>query len=521
MRPEGAATGSQSSRAEAGVTHGAGPALGQPLTGGTALSPRSGGTETRPGQPRRGHRARAPRGTATHPLALHRARHLVVVQVPLEFGRHGRSVPRGRARGEKPGGESRERRAGPGRDPPPPRSPGRAGPGRREMAGAGESRHIHRPARRAERRATDGGRAGPRRGRAEDGGRAEAGPGRGRGPGRGGAGPLRGGTALGRWVRFVPRPRAAPVGFGPGLPRPGVTPGTRPQRLRRGGGAVPLPPQASGRLRVARPPPPRASRSINPDAGGRRAESGGAGAMLGAWLLLWGSVALGGRADTAFLRRAHDSSGHCTYSFTVASPVEAACPEAAGGVPELRAELAALAARLSRLESRERAAGGSGPRGAEPGGARDPQQAAAASRLEAAYGELLRAKSRLEEEKGRLVREKEELGRRLESSAQEISRLRAARCPPGREGPGRDVLRAPAKGKCRAGTPVRPCLPPPLRPSPSAAPCCAPTAAPHSWGPCRVQPCREVAAHCPPHPASSHPSSHPSSHRLPRSRGGM
>ncbi|NXW72762.1 MYOC protein, partial [Hirundo rustica] len=101
--------------------------------------------------------------------------------------------------------------------------------------------------------------------------------------------------------------------------------------------------------------------------------------MLGVWLLLWGSVALGGRADTAFLRRAHDSSGHCIYSFTVASPVEAACPEAAGGVPELRAELAALAARLSRLESRERGVGGSGPRGAEPGGARDPQQVAAAA----------------------------------------------------------------------------------------------------------------------------------------------
>ncbi|NXS00965.1 MYOC protein, partial [Oxylabes madagascariensis] len=78
------------------------------------------------------------------------------------------------------------------------------------------------------------------------------------------------------------------------------------------------------------------------------------------------------------------------------------------------------------------------------GGARDPPQAA--------YGELLRAKARLEEEKGRLEeekgrleREKEELGRRLESSAQEIARLRAARCPPGREGPGRDALRAPGK----------------------------------------------------------------------------
>ncbi|NXA10554.1 MYOC protein, partial [Sapayoa aenigma] len=95
--------------------------------------------------------------------------------------------------------------------------------------------------------------------------------------------------------------------------------------------------------------------------------------MLGVWLLLWGSLALGGRADTAFLHRAHDSTGHCTYSFTVASPVEAACPEAAGGVPELRAELAALGARLSRLESRERGMGGSGPRGAEAGGAQQSQ----------------------------------------------------------------------------------------------------------------------------------------------------
>ncbi|KAM6080007.1 myocilin isoform 2-T2 [Theristicus caerulescens] len=166
--------------------------------------------------------------------------------------------------------------------------------------------------------------------------------------------------------------------------------------------------------------------------------------MLGAWLLLWGGLALGCRGEAAFLRRAEDSAGRCTYSFTVASPVEAACPDA-GGVPELRAELAALAARLSRLESRERGAAGSGPRGAEAA-VRDPQAAAPAARLEAAYGELLRAKARLEEEKGRLEREKEELGRRLESSAQELSRLRAARCPPGGEGPGRDALRAPGKG---------------------------------------------------------------------------
>ncbi|NXT73399.1 MYOC protein, partial [Zapornia atra] len=158
----------------------------------------------------------------------------------------------------------------------------------------------------------------------------------------------------------------------------------------------------------------------------------------GTWLLFWASLALGCRGETAFLRRADDSSGRCTYSFTVASPVEAGCPDASG-VPELRAELVALSSRLSRLE---RGVGGSGPRGNE---AWDPQQTVPAARLEAAYGELLRAKSRLEEEKGRLEREKEELRRRLESSAQEIAQLRASRCPPGGQGPGRDPLRAPGK----------------------------------------------------------------------------
>ncbi|NXR10601.1 MYOC protein, partial [Semnornis frantzii] len=144
-------------------------------------------------------------------------------------------------------------------------------------------------------------------------------------------------------------------------------------------------------------------------------------------LLFWGGLTLGCRAEKAFLRRADDSTGRCTYSFSVASPVEAACPDA-GGVPELRAELASLAARLSRLESRERGMGGSGPRGNEAGDTWDPQQTSSAARLEAAYSELLRVKSRLEEEKVRLEKEKEELGRRLESSAQEITRLRANRC---------------------------------------------------------------------------------------------
>lgn len=216
--------------------------------------------------------------------------------------------------------------------------------------------------------------------------------------------------------------------------------------------------------------------------------------MLGAWLLLWGGLALGCRGETAFLRRADDSAGRCTYSFTVASPVEAACPDA-GGVPELRAELTALAARLSRLESRDR---GSGPRGGEAGAVRDPQQAAPAARLEAAYGDLLRAKSRLEEEKGRLEREKEELRRRLESSAQEIARLRATRCPPGREGLGRDALRAPGKGECRGRGALR--IPATASP-PGAAPALGDPGRVLTL--CRAQLCRGVSQHQTPSPSLS------------------
>lgn len=98
---------------------------------------------TYPGQPdlsnsplwhRYGHRrdGLVPRGPAgTHPLALHRARHLVVVQVPLEFGRHGlyRREKRLRAREEKPGGEAQ----GTTRSPAPrlPPAAPRRGPGER------------------------------------------------------------------------------------------------------------------------------------------------------------------------------------------------------------------------------------------------------------------------------------------------------------------------------------------------------------------------------------------------------
>ncbi|XP_068808141.1 myocilin isoform X2 [Struthio camelus] len=142
-------------------------------------------------------------------------------------------------------------------------------------------------------------------------------------------------------------------------------------------------------------------------------------------LLLFGGGLAPGAADDDGA-----AAGRCTYSFTVASPGEAGCPEAGDG-RELRAELAALAARLSLLESRE--AGAAAP-------AQSPRVQSARPSTPAACGDLLRAVSRLEEDKGRLEREKEELRRRLESSARELARLRAARCPPRARGSPRDAL---------------------------------------------------------------------------------
>lgn len=191
------------------------------------------------------------------------------------------------------------------------------------------------------------------------------------------------------------------------------------------------------------------------------------GTMPGAWLplLLAGGLALSASGDpTALLRRGNDASGRCTYSFTVASPGEASCPEA-GGVAQLREELAALTARLNRLEGAG-GLGGSGPRGADVSGvwSRGPQRAAPGG-----CEELQRAKERLEEEKGRLEREKEELGRRLESSAQEIARLRATRCPSGTGGvPGRDAPRSASKGQCWG---MGICGHPLLTPNPTSSPC--------------------------------------------------
>ncbi|XP_039342698.1 myocilin isoform X2 [Mauremys reevesii] len=178
------------------------------------------------------------------------------------------------------------------------------------------------------------------------------------------------------------------------------------------------------------------------------------------WLLLSVGLARVALGSTVHLRRANDRNGRCIYSFAVPSPNEASCPElgqATSAIRELqresnvqRSELESAKARLSLLENLVTqlhvalGAGGSPASAAELQRELDrlrmekAQQESQISRLEAAYSTLGQEKSFLEEEKRRLEQEKAELGRRLESSTQEIVRLRASQRHQVSEAPAQD-----------------------------------------------------------------------------------
>ncbi|XP_050819230.1 myocilin [Gopherus flavomarginatus] len=178
------------------------------------------------------------------------------------------------------------------------------------------------------------------------------------------------------------------------------------------------------------------------------------------WLLLSVGLARVALGSTVHLRRANDRNGRCIYSFAVPSPNEASCPElgqATSAIRELqrgsnvqRSELESAKARLSLLENLVTqlhvalGAGGSPASTAELQRELDrlkmerAQQESQISRLEAAYSTLGQEKSFLEEEKSRLEQDKAELGRRLESSTQEIARLRASQRHQVSEAPSQD-----------------------------------------------------------------------------------
>nr|KAF6291162.1 myocilin [Myotis myotis] len=167
-------------------------------------------------------------------------------------------------------------------------------------------------------------------------------------------------------------------------------------------------------------------------------------------LLLLACLLWGVGARSAQLRKANDRSGRCQYTFSVASPTESSCPEqgqAMSAIQDLqrdsssqRADLESTKARLSSLEGLLRQLTGAPAAGPSEGPPREldalmrerEQLASQARELETAYGNLLRDKEVLEEEKRRLGAENEDLARRLESSGQEIERLRRGECPQAR-----------------------------------------------------------------------------------------
>ena len=133
------------------------------------------------------------------------------------------------------------------------------------------------------------------------------------------------------------------------------------------------------------------------------------------------TLLLGSQAqDRASMWRGNDRSGLCQYSFTVASPGEASCPQVASG-PELeglKTRLGLLEALVSRLAAGD-AGSGSTSSGSEPG-LRDV--------LDQAVGErnLLRAEKQL------LEGELEALQRRMEDMRKEMENLGNRPCPPQR-----------------------------------------------------------------------------------------
>ncbi|KAM5202398.1 myocilin [Hipposideros larvatus] len=185
-------------------------------------------------------------------------------------------------------------------------------------------------------------------------------------------------------------------------------------------------------------------------------------------LLLLACLLWGVGARTAQLRKANDQSGRCQYTFSVVSPNESSCPEhsqAMSAIQDLqrdssaqRADLEATKARLSSLEGllhRLTAGQVAGPSETQQGQQRElatltrerEQLEAQTRELETANSNLLRDQSVLEEEKRQLRAENEDLARRLESSSQEIARLRRGQClqaqnPPQDVSPGgREVSR--------------------------------------------------------------------------------
>lgn len=136
-------------------------------------------------------------------------------------------------------------------------------------------------------------------------------------------------------------------------------------------------------------------------------------------LCMSGLLLRGDAQDRAALWRGNDRSGRCQYTFTVASPSEASCPQTGG--PEMEG----LKARLSMLEVLVSRLTGGDSRGPERAGA-----AAAQTELQEALNRAVGERDLLQGEKRRLEQELERLQRRTEEMRRETERLKNRPCPP-------------------------------------------------------------------------------------------
>ncbi|XP_054837550.1 myocilin [Eublepharis macularius] len=184
--------------------------------------------------------------------------------------------------------------------------------------------------------------------------------------------------------------------------------------------------------------------------------------LLSVWVV-W--EALG---STAHLHKENNQDGRCIYSFTVPSVDEASCPGQDATVSAIQAlqqesnaqrvELESARARLGLLENLvDQLHGSQVARGSslsvmgllrrevESLKREQAHRDIQVSRLESTISRLLQDKSGLEEVKRQLEEEKNELVRRLESSVQEVARLRASHCTETREIPSRDSLQGSAE----------------------------------------------------------------------------
>lgn len=130
----------------------------------------------------------------------------------------------------------------------------------------------------------------------------------------------------------------------------------------------------------------------------------------------------GDAQDRAAMWRGNDRNGRCQYTFTVASPSEASCPQTSGPELEgLKARLSMLEVLVARLTGSGDAAASGSPRAA---------QAAASSELQAALNQAVGERDLLQGEKRRLEQELERLQRRAEEMRRETERLKSRPCPP-------------------------------------------------------------------------------------------